>query len=516
MYLLYTIPSISITPETHPRFKVEADWDGDGSFANAYSDLTADVISDVRSERGNDLETSLTRGIMAGSFGCTLRNTNGKYSTFKTTSPIYGEELPGRLIRGWVLTPYTHVLWTGKLDSIEPQAENEGNAGEPIAILRASGVFRHDLGDQASKVTVGPFDGVDPGDVIEAVLDGAGVPAARRTIAAGTVPVANWWKEEGDAMAAIQEIAIEHEYGNYYEGLDFDHIFEGRYDRVSRTSQATFSATPAAATPPSGLRQEDSLRLVFNRAVNTVHPYAAAPAAATVLWEASEDEPHYLAPGEAVTFIAQYTDGYVETWTTPSVGTDVISATGTPVVSNVTKRAQSMTFTVTNSHGSEAADLTTRQARGLARVEQDEFKQIAEDTTSQGKFGIRTLLGSPYYANADYAKDSAAFVVLVSKDPHPVLELTIPSSASAAYSQLGASLDIGDRVTVEADDLLSQLGIDDEDFFIERIRHSFGPAMPWLTTYTLSPAFEELYGLALWQVGVAGHSELGDTTVVAY
>src|SRR4051794_22225875 len=117
MELLYTLAASPPTFETHQRFKVEVDWNGDGLFANAYSDISSSVVDAVQTVRGRDYASQLTGRSVAGSLQATLRNDTGRYSSFNAASPLYGSILPAREVRAWALTPYTEVLWTGFLDS---------------------------------------------------------------------------------------------------------------------------------------------------------------------------------------------------------------------------------------------------------------------------------------------------------------------------------------------------------------------------------------------------------------
>lgn len=504
----YALSGVANGAETQHRFKVEIDWDNDGNFANAYSDVSSDVIGEVQTERGFEGDSQLSLRATAGTATFTLRNTNGKYSSLNASSVLFGSLRNGLLVRVWALTPYTAILWTGKLDSMLLLSSSESGSGEPVARVRGVGLLR-DIGEQSRLVTTALITGAMPGTIVSALLTAGGVTESA-DVDAGSVPVGPYWKENASLLASLQEME-EHEFGRFYETRLGGFRFEERYARLANGVQATFTDTAAGSLSSMAPSVEDSLRRIYNRCIATLHPYVA-PTAETVVWEASSDDAHYIAPGASKTYIAKYSNGYVDPWTTPVVATDVISVTGTLAVGSVTKRAQSMVFTVTNSHVSEAATLTTLQARGYAWVTGQEVEIEASSSD-----GLRTYpLSSAYYTSIEYAQRSCELIVVAQKDPHPLVELSIPSIASDTFSEVASRLDLSDRVTVNLDELLTRFGINDADYFIEHISHSFGGGLPWITRYKLSPAFAAIYDLEIWQLGVAGHSELGDTTALAY
>jgi hypothetical protein len=510
------LSTATFTIETHERFKVEVDWAGDGLFASDYSDLSSDVVGEVQTVRGRDYASQLTGRSVAGSLQVTLRNDDGRYSSFNAVSPIYGSILPIRKVRAWVLTPYTAVLWTGFLDTIEPIA----GGGEPTARLSASGILKI-LGDQASRGYPAPQTNVFTGDVIDAVLDSVGHPAAARSIEDGVVPVGAWFKGPDGiiALEGLQEMEETEVGGWLYEGLNWDVVYEGRYHRLllSSISQVTFSDAPASNYPYIGIGQQDSVREIYNEITADVTPYTAQ--AVAVLWTLNEQP--YLAPGASMTLKAIYGgNGFVLPWTTPVVATDVVSATGTLAVALVSSSGGHMTFTVTNNHATQGALLTTVQARGIAYLPGSTTQVSASDATSQSKYRKRVYgLGSPWYQNTNYAQSACDYFVSRQKDPHPVLALEFTGSPQVDVGggpllpATAANLALSNRVTVAAQLLLTMLGLASVDFYIESIGHSFGAGIPWTVSLLLSPAgVQEQF----WLLGDATYGVLGTTTKLAY
>ncbi len=137
-------------------------------------------------------------------------------------------------------------------------------------------------------------------------------------------------------------------------------------------------------------------------------------------------------------------------------------------------------------------------------------EQTVSDATSQAAFGKRTLARTGLLMTTDNeAQDQADYLLARFKDTAFRLHrMSIRPDRDAAdlYPDV-LGFELGTRITVNLDDLSL-----DEDFHIEGISHGKGPGAPWETIWTLTPASN----LAYWALGVAGVSELGTTTRLAY
>ena len=74
------------------------DWDADGSFSDAHSDVTARTFK-VEYKRGRNYASQLVGDTISGILKATLNNESGDYSSFNTSSQIYEKILPGRKVR---------------------------------------------------------------------------------------------------------------------------------------------------------------------------------------------------------------------------------------------------------------------------------------------------------------------------------------------------------------------------------------------------------------------------------
>ena len=108
------------------KYKLECAWNGSQYFGGASEDLTADLFS-VECRRGRDYASQLTGRCSPGKLNASLKNISGKYSSYNSSSPIYGNILPGRktrlsalsLVEGSALTlesPTTNLLTAGVED----------------------------------------------------------------------------------------------------------------------------------------------------------------------------------------------------------------------------------------------------------------------------------------------------------------------------------------------------------------------------------------------------------------
>lgn len=494
-------------------FVLEVDWDDDGQFSQAYDDI-GDLTMSIECRRGREDASQLVARAATGQLQALLRNTSGRFSSFYTASPIYGKILPSRKVRFRMAAPYGAVLWTGFLDRIEPQTATAD--GIPMVMLYASGPFR-----QISNNKVSPpaqFGGTT-GVVIGALLDEAGWPAGDRTIDAGQHEMGRWYIEDRDAIPALQEIE-DTEVGFLYEGLAWDFIFEARYNRILNhlVSEATFSDNAGAALSYRNVSQSDPLREIFNEMVIQVQPYHLG--ASAVLWTLTGETPIIAPAGGSRTYIAQYPNvssggaqgAYVSSWTTPVVGTDITQtgvANGDLAVT-VSKTATKMFITITNNHATLGAQITLLQARGIPVVKDNPYQVISEDTTSQGKYDVRSYpYTAPWFLNEAYAKSASDYFISRQKDPRPVLAIEIASNKALAYYNQAASRKISSRVTLVANQSRTMLGING-DFYIESIAHRLSAHEGFRTFFELSQAEADP---AYWQLDV---DLLGVGTKLAY
>ena len=118
-------------------YRLEVDWEGDGSYSHPNSDVTDDLVSLQRASRGRNYGHQVYGRTIAGQMEARLRNDAEFYDRFNQGSPLSGLVVPGRLVRFRASTTgETTTLWTGFLDRIETI---ERRSGRNEVLLRALG-----------------------------------------------------------------------------------------------------------------------------------------------------------------------------------------------------------------------------------------------------------------------------------------------------------------------------------------------------------------------------------------
>ncbi len=169
-------------------YKLKVDWNNDGDFADSNEDIS-NYILNVEWERGRDFFSTLTGKSTAGTLRATLLNTDGRFSSFNSGSPLYGNILPSRPV---VLTgagdggfPYTfemtffQPLWRGYLKTITPVPDVQGR---DIAVLEAVG----SLGFiNRKQVRIAQQTSIGTGAGVGAILDAVGFSGTARDLDTG-------------------------------------------------------------------------------------------------------------------------------------------------------------------------------------------------------------------------------------------------------------------------------------------------------------------------------------------
>jgi len=505
-------------------YKLQVDWNNDGDWGDPGEEIDMGRVRGISCSFGRDRASQLTGKSKAGKLTATLDNRSGDYNPFNSSSPIYGNILPGRPVRllGTSTTQSDQAIWQGFLTRITPQVFLGGDA---TAILEATGP----LGQiNLDKIEVPMVTSQRTDQVVDDILDAAGWAAGSsyRTLDTGKTTISRYWKSQSYAIPALQEVEST-EGGFIREGKDGKIVFDNRHHRLSGaalTSQATYSDASGAARVYSGLTQDDPLPHIFNIFEADVQTYTTASVA--VLWTLSETgtSSPSIAPGVARTYIARYPTPAaannargVNAWTTTAATTDMLGNTaadgsGTNVTASigisVSKSSETMDITLTN-NTSATAYITKLQARGTAITADDPASIKQEDATSKTAFGERTWPSrTKFIPDTDEALDWADFNLSVYKDPTAVLRMTYFANRDTNAINEMLDRDISERVTVVAANT-ADLSIN-RDFFIEGVNHQITANRLHKVTYLLSDAvqFSDFW--------VLNTSALGTSTRLAY
>jgi hypothetical protein len=505
-------------------YKLQVDWNNDGDWGDTGEEIDMGRVRGITCSFGRDRASQLTGKSKAGTLRAVLDNRSGDYNQFNSSSPIYGNILPGRPVRllGTSTTQSDQAIWQGYLVRITPQVFLGGDA---TAILECTGPLGQVNLDQ---IEVPMVTSQRTDQVVDDILDAAGWGAGSsyRTLDTGKTTITRYWKSATYTVPALQEVEST-EGGFIRESKDGKVVFDNRHHRLSGvglTSQATYSDASGAARVYSGLIMDDPLPHIFNIFETDVQTYTTASVA--VLWTLSEigaSSPS-IAPGVARTYIARYPTTAsannargVNAWTTTAATTDMLGNTaadgsGTNVTASigisVSKSSETMEITLTN-NTSATAYITKLQARGTAITADDPASIKQEDATSKTAFGQRTWPSkTKFIPDTGEALDWADYNLSIYKDPTAVLQLSYFANRDTNAINEMLDRDISERVTVEAE-TNADLSID-RDFFIEGVRHQISANRLHKVTYLLSDAIQ------FSDFWVLNTSALGTQTRLAY
>ena len=509
-------------PTGFARYLVQVDWNNDGDYSDTNEDITDDVL-EIKSTVGRNFASQLTGRASAGRLEVTVKNNTGKYSPFNASSALAGNLVPNRPIQWGITVPSTTTMWTGYIESIIPSVQKGPHT---TAKIRAFGIFKKfATTDARVAMKTSRATGAAIGDVLDAVSWGAGL----RTLDTGQTTMTRFFGS-GKALKLMRQIEAT-EAGFIRETKDGKIAFEDRHHRLtnttSKTSQATF-ADDGTGFSYTGVRQEDSMGLVYNEFLSPVSVFTVASVA--TLWTHPLATTSGTAPaleaGEVIEVVAEYPTPAaannvvgVDAWTTLAATTDYLAnaaanGTGTNYTSSLgitlTKAATTMVIQITN-NAAVKVYLTKLQARGTAVSVSDPGTVKSNDATSQTAYGLRTFpRGSEakWIPTQEEAQNWTLQNLSAHKDPTAILTLQFSANQSGDGIIEAVTRDVSDRVTVKAS-ANAKLGLN-RDFYIESIRHHVKAGGAHTTTYGLS----DTAGFAgFWVIGT---SALGQDTRITY
>jgi hypothetical protein len=487
-------------------WQILLDVNGDGSYAADISPYFYQAQWTI----GRDNPSLLRGRSTAGLLTLGLRNSDGRFNPYNTSSPYYGNLLPGRKIK--IIGSYggsSYTKYVGFLDSIQPAPDL---SGQHTATLRALGPLSIPIAADAT--TVPMQTNIYTGVAVNAVLDAIGWASGDRVIDSGATILARWWLDAASPMNALQDVETT-EFGFLGETQDGKIFFEDRNHRTvtSRCNavQAVFSDAPGSTLKYQVINPLDSRQSIANLVTVDVVTYSVG--ALATLWLVSGVPS--LAAGASADFWASAGSG-VDSWTTPAPTTDYLAnaapdGSGTDLTSSLTitvsKFASSMKITIQNTAG-VTAYLTRLQARGAPLVASDPVTIKAEDTTSEGQYGQRKYpIATKWIPSIPVAQGYTEFVKDQFKSAMPLQEITFLANRGANYLNESLARQISDRITLIATGIM-KLGIY-QDFWVESVTHRLTAKHEHYVTYSLSPA--QIYGTA-WILGV---SVLGTDSILS-
>ena len=521
------------------NYNLYVDWNNDGDYGDSNENISS-YIQEITWDRGRNFANNLTGNSVSGTLRCVLKNTSAIFSPFNTGSDLFGNTLPGRKVKlqmGDGSFAYTFPLtfnqdvWQGYLLSIVPFPSLQG---DDVAILEAIGP----LGFLNQKeIKVAPQTSRRTDQAIGDILDAAGWGAGDRDLDEGNTTITRFTVPQNTKTIDALRMVENSENGFISETKDGKIKYEKRQarqvDSTATTSQATLSdATSTSNFSFNRIEQEDSLMNIFNE-VNVDVKFYDTDSSADIVWIHSEigSSSPAIPPGQARkyraffpqitgdTTQALYTNAdSINAWTTTAATTDVLAnlsadGTGTNATSDLTianvKTANYMDISLTNGNASTVY-ITKLQARATVTRSTDTTQITANDTTSEGKFGKRVHSSkAPYIPTSEEAFQWVQYNLVRFKDPLQILTVSIPANRNATTLTNIMSLDISERITLDAHTKTGLMAAD-KDFFIEAESHFVDNNKSHTVVYDLSPVS------SITKFWVMGVSLLESETYIGY
>ena len=465
--------------------ELAVDRNGDGDFADAGENLTADLLAEtgMKVYRGNDSARAISPpGI--GDLQAELNNRSGEYS-------------PGSSVRAGAavrLRVGTRDLWSGNLERPAQHPEQERRSTE----LTALGVAARLRG---VKVSTELYENIRVDEAMGHVLDAAGWPAAQRSLAAARTTLEWFWADEEEAWDLLLSLYYTEGPGAMlFEGRGGEIVFRNRHQALtlaaSNTAQTTLRSTGASPRVAGGFEHDYGIEHIINDASVKVARRSAKPL--ETVWTVGETLE--LAPNEARKLNARArstgsgqagsggsSGGPFKDAIAPVEGTDYDLAAGS-LASVILDRTSGAWVELTLTAGPDGATVTGP----LNKLEQDDSEESdeglglrarpvtvdsetlvtsrADAADSIARHGRRTL-PSEYAIRPEIARnvaqDLADAIVAFYKTGREMVEAPLMNS-DAVTESAQLERDLGDRIRIDAESGNYDV---DQDFRILGITH---------------------------------------------
>ena len=485
-------------------YRMEIDFDNDGSFGHAQSDVSADLQTPITAKRGRNYGSQIYGRSVAGRMIFHLRNSGDRYNRFNPASPLQNLFVPHRLARLSMRPPgatdYTS-LWTGYIYEIERIERRSGNNQVKVSCMGI--IFELTQREVSSPMRLD----ITTADAMGLLLDEADIDASLRGPIEGNVEMARWWSRTQTAIKAMREVE-ETENGFVYETREGAIAMQDNADRtLSPPATYVISDTPTGTDIPAlTLKPGDPIQDIINAVTVPIRRYEVGDE--QILWTLTGETPE-LDPGETVAFVINIENLVVEVvqfvamgdtvtipiralavdpWSPLVSGTDYTAnaaedGSGANRTANLnvtaTETATALTLEIENTHASDTIYLTHMQARGRPITLDQPTEVHAENPQSVASYGRRSyLVPAQFLSTTRDGSDYANFVVQLYKDP---LTRVSGSFDATDDGDIAVALDLSQRIEVDLEGVA-------EDYFIENIEHRIGQGRRHIVNLLMSPA----------------------------
>lgn len=483
------------------KYEVGFDWTQTGTFVDESASLVGVTARLGRSEELGAVEPARCTII--------LENEDGRFTPEYTAGPLYG-----------LLELERAARWVGYLsDGTTPAPLFYGYITDIDVDIRSHRVIielqDYSLFLAAYDLSLGPLEGYTTGAIIEAILDEAGFTGARE-IDAGQTVIPYWFARNTNAWDAIQTV-VEHELGGLFyfrPGLIGETaVFEDRHARANQSPGNTWDNVIG------NLAYQRRSSQVYARAKIALGGYEEGIPGSVIY--AHAPLPVALAAGETLALEISYSQP-ARNVIAPVAGTDYVAnasadGTGADRTSSVTVSFQNYgggaSYHLTNGH-SGTVHFQVLQIRGTPLGLPTDQRVVQRTGTALGALAKTFEHTYPLLDDRVLAGSFADYIVQHYARPQPLLRVEIPADSEGVKDVLFA-LRISGRERI-SDDAFPWSSNVDQDWFIESLEHECrmvpDGAGVHLTRLTLTSFLADQF----WLLGVAGASELGESTILGY
>jgi hypothetical protein len=518
---------------------IAVDWNRDGDFSDTYDDVTSRVISATwvmgTQKPWQDIADNSVLKL-------TLDNADRLFSSENGSSLLNGMVVPQRPVRiqsNDDTTTRTH--WIGWIESIAPVV---GQYGKRTVEIIAAGAMQF-LKTTETKLPL--QENKKTSDIIAELIREVVMPpalsrawvlgrignsemgastyladtAAYSTLDTGilTLGIAadNWVidgasdakKQSFDVYRAIGDVTAA-EHGKFFFDREGKAVFWNRHRLLQGgTPSATFDDTMTEM-----LYSYAGMDHLKNEVIVVCHPRRQGASSTDTLWELGESVINVTA-GQTRKLYVQYEDDNGKRVGARNVTIDLPSlvfAQGTATVT-VEAKANGAELVLVNS-GAVDAVVTALKVIGRKIFDDGEIEASALDSGSIIDYGRRTLkLNMPSIDNVQQAQYIANFERDRRKQPKGIVNaVTVKSHGKngGTHHTQQLALTIGSLIRVKE----FQTGHDAEYYVTGEAHELTMGTTLWKTTWYLEPA--PTVAELPWKLGVAGRSELNQTTQLAY
>lgn len=444
-------------------YKNRIDFDGDGTFAAVYDDVTArslDERTPLTIRYGRDQARQFSP-ISPGEARYELDNNSRDYSPENTSSTLSGKVLPNRQVQVQAtLSGVTTTLFAGYLNDFQLKPDPDEKSIDVTctdALGRLKGVT----------VSTQIYQGVRTGDAIGYLLDAAGWSASLRDLDSGASFLPFWWADAEDAFEALLKL-VDSEGPSALVTVDSSGriVFRDRHHRLTRSASLTVQSTWRSSIVEPCISAPVTYDHGWAEIVNTATVPAAVRTIAsqpTVIW--SQPGLLNIADGETIQITAGGSP-FVSA-ITPVAGTDYTLVAGAVSIVLSQTSGASTTLSLTATGATTISDL---QLRAYA-IQSVEVNVSVSEPVSIGKYGPRSLPADrlPVWCNVYDVEAILELHIGKRSERLPTVSVTMRGAGNSTRLNQCLTRNLSDRVHITE----THTGLD-SDCYLEQIQHTIG------------------------------------------